>query len=46
MNGDVLWETPVGFLECMVLKIFPKYSQSYMLIWESKVEQNSAAFKK
>ena len=28
MNFDVFWESPVDFLESVVLKLFPKYSQS------------------
>ena len=30
MNVDVFWETSVGFLKCVVLQLFPKYSQSYV----------------
>ena len=30
MNVDVLWETYVSFLKCVVLQIFSKYSQSYI----------------
>ena len=26
MNVDVFWETSVGFLKSMILKLFPKYS--------------------
>ena len=32
MNFDVLWETSVGFLKCVVLQLFPKYSQSYVIL--------------
>ena len=30
MNVDVFWETSAGFLKCVVLQLFPKYSQSYV----------------
>ena len=30
MNVDVFWETSVGFLQSVVLQLFPKYSQSNM----------------
>ena len=30
MNVDVFWETSVDFLKCVVLPLFPKYSQSYV----------------
>ena len=30
MNVDVFWETSVAFLKCVVLQLFPKYSQSYV----------------
>ena len=29
-NFDVFGETSVGFLKCVVLQFFPKYSQSYV----------------
>ena len=29
-NVKVFWETSVGFLKCVVLQVFPKYSQSYV----------------
>ena len=32
MNIDEFWETSVGFLKCVVLKLFPKV----MSIWMSK----------
>ena len=30
MNAEVFWETSVGFLQSVVLQLFPKYSQSNM----------------
>ena len=30
INFDMFWETSVGFLKCVVLQRFPKYSQSYV----------------
>ena len=30
MNVDVFWESSRDFLKCVVLQIFPKYSQSYV----------------
>ena len=30
MNGGVLWETSVGFLENVVWQLFPNFSQSYV----------------
>ena len=30
MNVGAFWETSVGFLKCVVLQFFPKYSQSYV----------------
>ena len=45
IDVDVFWETSVGFLKSVVLQLFPKYIQSY-IIWMSKVGQNSTAFKK
>ena len=29
-NVDVFWETSVGFLKIVVLKLFPKYNHSYV----------------
>ena len=29
MNVDTFWETSVGFLESVVLQLFPNYIQSY-----------------
>ena len=45
MNVGVFWETSMGLLKSVVLQLFPKYSQ-VMLIWMSKVDQNSATLKK
>ena len=30
MNVDVFRETSVGFLKCVVLQLFPKYSKSFV----------------
>ena len=30
MNVEVFWETSVAFLECLILQLFPKYSQGYV----------------
>ena len=29
MNVDMFWESSVGFLKCVALQLFSKYSQSY-----------------
>ena len=39
MSIDVFWETSVGFLKSVVLKLFPKYSQSNVNL-NVKVGQN------
>ena len=46
MNADVFWETSVGFLKCVVLQIFPKYSQSYVNLNVKSREKFTTAFKK
>ena len=43
MNFDVFLETSVGFLKCVVLQLFPKYSQSYVIL---NVKKYKTAFKK
>ena len=45
MNGGVFWEASVGFLKCVVLQLFPKYSQSNVNL-NVKSRANSTAFKK
>ena len=45
MNVGVFWETSGGFLKCVLLQIFPKYSQSYANL-NVKSSQNSTALKK
>ena len=42
MNFGVFWETSVGFLKSVVLQLFQNIVK-LMLIWMSKVGQNSAA---
>ena len=45
MNVAGFWEISVRFLKCVILQLFPKYSQSYANLM-SKVDQNSTVFKK
>ena len=44
MNVGVFWET-VGFLKSVILHLFPNVAKA-MLIWMSKVDQNSEALEK
>ena len=45
MNLGVFWDTSEGFRKIVVLQLFPKYSQIY-IIWISNVVQGSTALER